>query len=204
MTTIHRSWRTGAALLLLGALMTACAPDDAMSPTGGGLVITGDSTGTAAMSKIAAHGGPAVDLGSCDSLAAPAGSKLAAHTFASGVQIYRWTGASWSFVAPEATLSANANGTGVIGTHFVGPTWQSNSGSAVKGTVAKRCTPDAASIAWLSLNAVADNGPGLFSRVMFIQRVNTVGGLAPSAPGTTVGELAKVPYTAEYFFYREQ
>ena len=36
----------------------------------------------------------------------------------------------------------------------------------------------------------------------FIQRVNTTGGIAPAAPGTTVGEEARVPYTAEYFFYR--
>ena len=35
-----------------------------------------------------------------------------------------------------------------------------------------------------------------------IQRVNTVGGKAPTAPGDYVGELVRVPYTAEYFFYR--
>jgi len=32
--------------------------------------------------------------------------------------------------------------------------------------------------------------------------VNTVGGKAPTAPGDFPGELARVPYTAEYFFYR--
>jgi len=36
----------------------------------------------------------------------------------------------------------------------------------------------------------------------FIQRINTVGGNAPAAPGTVVGEEANVPYTAEYLFYR--
>ena len=35
-----------------------------------------------------------------------------------------------------------------------------------------------------------------------IQRVNTVGGVAPSTAGSVVGEIAEVPYTAEYFFYR--
>jgi uncharacterized protein (TIGR03118 family) len=38
--------------------------------------------------------------------------------------------------------------------------------------------------------------------VSYVQRVNTAGGLAPSAPGAFVGEERQVPYTAEYFFYR--
>ncbi len=50
--------------------------------------------------------------------------------------------------------------------------------------------------------AVETDGPGIFRRVAFIQRVNTTGGTAPAAPGTTVGEEARVPYTAEYYFYR--
>ena len=46
-------------------------------------------------------------------------------------------------------------------------------------------------------------GPCIFNGVSFIQRVNTVGGgLAPSDPGGLLGEVARVPYTAEYFFYR--
>jgi len=28
------------------------------------------------------------------------------------------------------------------------------------------------------------------------------GGLAPTAPGESIGATAQVPYTAEYFFYR--
>ena len=37
--------------------------------------------------------------------------------------------------------------------------------------------------------------------------MNTTGGLAPGEPGEPgefVGEVAEVPYTAEYYFYREQ
>jgi hypothetical protein len=34
--------------------------------------------------------------------------------------------------------------------------------------------------------------------------VNTVGGKAPTDPGSFVGEEARVPYTAEYYFYRAQ
>jgi hypothetical protein len=37
----------------------------------------------------------------------------------------------------------------------------------------------------------------------FIQRVNTVGGKAPADPGDFEGEVVRVPYAAEYYFYRE-
>jgi hypothetical protein len=40
--------------------------------------------------------------------------------------------------------------------------------------------------------------------VVTIQRVNTVGGTSPTAPGTTPGEEKQVPYTAEYYFYRDR
>jgi hypothetical protein len=52
------------------------------------------------------------------------------------------------------------------------------------------------------LGAVSSEGPGIVHRVTYIQRVNTVGGLAPADPGDVPGEVARVPYTAEYFFYR--
>jgi len=140
------------------------------------------------------------DLGDCPNLHAD--GNVAFHVYAEGVQIFRWSGTSWVFVAPEALLFADAEGHGVVGTHYAGPTWQSLSGSKVVGAVIERCTPDPAAIPWLLLRAVASDGPGIFRRVTFIQRVNTLGGLAPSDPGDFVGEEARVPYTAAYFFYR--
>src|SRR5262249_22812284 len=118
--------------------------------------------------------------------------------------IYRWNGMSWTFVAPEAALYADAGGNNAVGTHYAGPTWESASGSKVVGQVLERCTPNPDAIDWLKLKAVSSQGPGPFRRVTFIQRVNTVGGKAPTRSGDTVGELARVPYTAEYFFYRAQ
>lgn len=35
-----------------------------------------------------------------------------------------------------------------------------------------------------------------------VQRVNTLGGTAPAGAGSFVGDEARVPYTAEYYFYR--
>ena len=141
------------------------------------------------------------DLGACDRLKPPSGSKLAFHVYATGVQIYRWSGSSWTLYGPDATLSSDAGGNSRVGTHYVGPTWETNSGSKVVGSVIDRCTVDPNAVPWLSLAAVS-NGPGVLSRVTFIQRVNTVGGKAPSTPGAVVGDEARIPYSAEYFFYR--
>src|SRR5690606_4384131 len=142
------------------------------------------------------------DLGQCSNLQAPAGTRLVSQTYARGVQIYRWDGAAWVFVAPSARLSADAQGKSKVGAHYAGPTWESNSGSKVVAAVIDRCTPDAGAIPWLSLGAVSSQGPGIFHRVTFIQRLNTTGGNAPSAPGSFVGQMTEVPYTAEYYFYR--
>ncbi len=141
----------------------------------------------------------------CDSLQVPEGNEVAFHVFATGVQIYTWTGTAWKFVAPMATLYADAGYNGQVGTHYAGaagPTWESNSGSKVVGMRLAACTPDPNSIPWLKLGAIASHGPGVLAGVTFVQRVNTVGGKAPTAPGTNVGDLANVPYTAEYVFYR--
>jgi hypothetical protein len=137
-------------------------------------------------------------------LRVPEGNKLHSHVYADGVQIYRWDGLSWVFVEPQATLFANAGYDGKIGLHYRGPTWQSNSGSKVVGARLFGCSPDATAIPWLLLEAVSTSGPGIYGSVTYIQRLNTKGGLAPVSPGAFVGATVQVPYTAEYYFYREQ
>ena len=143
----------------------------------------------------------AAELGTCDSLRVPVESKVALRAYATGVQIYRWSGTAWSFVAPSATLTADAGGNGVVATHYAGPTWESNSGSKVVAAVMKRCVPDANAIPWLLLRATSNSGPGVFERAAYVQRVNTVGGNAPATPGAQVGDIVNVPYSAEYYFY---
>src|SRR5262249_55231998 len=76
------------------------------------------------------------------------------------------------------------------------------SGSRVVAQRADGCTPDAAAIPWLLLDSVSNGGHGIFANISHIQRLNTVGGLKPSTPGSTIGEEARVPYTAEDFFYQ--
>src|SRR6266568_9511869 len=130
-------------------------------------------------------------------LEVPPGHKVAFHAFAEGVQIYESSGSAWVFVAPEAVLFADAGGHGEVGIHYAGPTWESQSGSKVVGSrVASSPAPNA--IPWLLLQAVSTEGPGIFHRVTYIQRVNTTGGTAPGTPGTASGTRVEVPYTAEY------
>jgi len=147
--------------------------------------------------------GDGPDLGICGNLRVPEGNKLFFRVFAEGVQIYRWNGTSWVFVAPEAVLSANPGGTGVVGIHYAGPTWESVSGSKVIGAVDDRCTANSSDIQWLRLRAVRTERPGIFQNVTFILRLYTFGGVAPSTPGAVIGEIARVPYTTEYYFFRE-
>lgn len=65
------------------------------------------------------------------------------------------------------------------------------------------CTPDPTAIAWLLLEKTETSGSGVFSKITYIQRTNTTGGLAPVEPGA-LNELREVPYTAEYYFYRAE
>ncbi len=139
---------------------------------------------------------------SCSAIQVPAGNKLAFRAYAIGVQVYRWNGVRWDFVGPIAKLFADANYNGLIGNHFGGPTWMSNSGSSVVAARVDGCTPEADAIPWLLLKATALDGEGVFSRTSFIHRVNTSGGLEPATPAATIGYEARVPYTAEYYFYR--
>ena len=167
------------------------------------VIALGQASVTFALSLDDSNQQPVLPAG-CEQLAPPAGDEVAYHVYAVGVQIYRWNGSAWAFVAPEAGLFASQNFRGLIGSHYGGPTWESNSGSLVvsSATTAIPCTPDPTAIPWLRLTAVSSSGPGIFDGVTYIQRINTVGGVRPVNPGTTVGEEARIPYTTEYYFYK--
>ena len=71
--------------------------------------------------------------------------------------------------------------------------------------VAKRIygiTQDASAIQWLLLKAV-DSLRSANNKITYIQRVFTVGGLAPTtgADEAHLGQLDSIPYTTRYLFY---
>lgn len=143
----------------------------------------------------------------CASIVVPDGHKLAFHVYAKGVQIYSWNvvTSAWDFEAPRASLFAEANFFGEVGSHFRGPYWESKSGSRVKAAIVPGtgCTPDASAVAWLLLKSNETIGAGIFQDITYIQRTNTTGGLRPTDLGT-LGEIREIPYTAEYYFYRAE
>ncbi len=138
----------------------------------------------------------------------PAGQLLYLEALATGVQIYECSrkGGSdyeWAFKAPEAALAGRSGRS--LGKHYAGPTWEAADGSTVVGQVAARDPgPTPSAIPWLLLAAKSNSGSGTFSTARSVQRVATAGGIAPTAPCTRANlkEVARVPYTATYYFYR--
>jgi len=117
----------------------------------------------------------------------------------------------WTFVGPQAALS-NCNAV-VFAQHFASeagagsPEWQATDGTYVIGQKTQAYTPDggSGSVPWLVLNAVSTGGgdAGLFTGTQHIERLNTDGGVAPSAATCNAdagGVTQKVPYTADYYF----
>lgn len=144
-----------------------------------------------------------------EALRPPADQVLAVEALATGVQIYECSASQdqpakfeWVFKAPEAELSDRAGRR--IGKHYTGPTWESTDGSTVAGEVKARDNgPDPNAIPWLLLGAKSNSGSGVFSGVKSIQRLQTVGGKAPSAPcsADNAKQVTRVPYKAVYYFY---
>jgi hypothetical protein len=162
---------------------------------------------TAACPSLGALKAPVVPA----ALEAPAGSTLMLRYRAQGTQIYTCkatdgtaTAYAWSFKAPQATLLDDS--CAPVGTHFAGPTWKANADeSAVVGAkVADAPSPTAGSIPWLLLKATSTTGQGLMNSVVAVQRVDTVGGVAPAdqCSAATVGSELGVPYSATYYFYK--
>ena len=162
-------------------------------------------------------------LASCASLKAPApaaldvpaklrpgaNESLAMIVPARGVQIYECRASKeradeyqWAFVAPEADLFDPRGGK--IGHHYAGPHWESNDGSRIVGSVKERAdAPQADAIPWLLLATKSVGVSGGFGKVTSIQRVNTVGGMAPEGgcSRSTLGAASRVSYTADYYFF---
>ena len=126
----------------------------------------------------------------------------------------------WVLFTPQATLFDDQGGQ--LTTHFLSPNpdegglivrvaWQdSRDTSAVWARAVAIATVDPTAIPWVKLLVVGKQtgptGGDTLSGTTFIQRVNTQGGLAPTTNCDSlpdVGHKAFVPYTADYFFYKQ-
>ncbi|MGQ5522729.1 DUF3455 domain-containing protein [Chitinimonas sp. PSY-7] len=138
----------------------------------------------------------------------PAGQVLTLEALAGeGVQIYECSQKAdgtyeWAFKFPEAKLLSRTRKS--LGKHYAGPTWEAPDGSTIVAQLAaKDPGPNASAIPWLLLSAKANTGSGVFARTKSIQRVDTVGGIAPSEAcnAGSLKKVVRVPYTATYYFY---
>lgn len=142
-------------------------------------------------------------------IAVPDGNRLAFHLKGVGDQIYACTATTtatgttfgWVFQAPDADLFF-PNGH-LAGSHYAGPTWEALDGSTVVGKKLAGVTVDASAVPWLLLEAASHSGKGMMSKVSYIQRLSTTGGIAPSkaCSADNAGEVSNEHYTADYFFY---
>jgi Protein of unknown function (DUF3455) len=136
----------------------------------------------------------------------PAAQHASLTVIGKGVQIYACQyladAPQWVFQAPEAALFDVAGAK--VGTHGAGPVWTYQDGSLVKGeVVAKNPAPEAGAVPWLLLKAAGVEGSGLLTRIEFIRRSDTHGGIAPptGCDARHLGAISRVPYMAVYTFY---
>jgi hypothetical protein len=129
-----------------------------------------------------------------------AGFKIVATLRGVGKQIYDCNGSAFAFREPAAGLFTSRGVPAAI--HGKGPFWTNFDGSRVDGsptTPPSTASPDPKSVPWLKLVGKPTGASGVFSKVAFIQRIDTRGGLAPtSCTGTST---IAVDYTANYVFW---
>jgi hypothetical protein len=182
--------------------------------------------GTFAVARPQAHGRHVHRPPVPTNIQVPAATKAFVEGHAFGTQNYiclpSGSGFAWILFGPQATLF-NDNDRQVT-THFLSAnpfeggtpraTWQHSrdTSSVWAQMIASSSDPDfvaPGAIPWLLLQVVgAEAGPtggDTLAPTTFIQRLNTVGGIAPSTgctAATDVGKKTLVPYTADYLFYK--
>lgn len=146
-----------------------------------------------------------------DAVKVPAGHRVVMETVGAGDITYECRARQgmagqfeWVFVGPDAKLMDRAGKP--VGKYYGPPaTWESMDGSKLTG--AQVAVAPAAGTGNIPLQLVKANpamGMGAMQGVTYIQRVATVGGVAPAmACGAgNVGAKQVVQYRADYIFYK--
>ena len=109
----------------------------------------------------------------------------------------------WTFVAPVATLWDMQQKS--IGKYYGGPTWEAADGSKVTGKQVAVAPASAGNIPLQLVKADPAMGSGAMVGVTYIQRLETKGGVAPSAAcnAAAAGTKQQVGYQAKYVFYKQ-
>ena len=109
----------------------------------------------------------------------------------------------WVFVGPDAKLMDRAGKP--VGKYYGPPaTWEAADGSKVTGAQVAVSPASAGSIPLQLVKANPAMGMGAMQDIAYIQRVNTMGGVAPALPCTQaeVSRKQVVQYQADYIFWK--
>ena len=144
-----------------------------------------------------------------DAVKVPAGNKVAMEAVGVGEITYecREKAAAagqfeWVFVGPNAVLNNRAGK--AVGTYFGPPaTWASMDSSKLTGTQVAVSPSPAGNLPLQLVKANPAMGQGAMTGVTYIQRVATMGGVAPASAcaADTKGKKEVVKYQADYIFW---
>lgn len=140
----------------------------------------------------------------------PAGNKVAMETVGVGEITYQCSAKKdvadqfeWVFVGPDAKLNDRSGKQ--VGKYYGPPaTWESMDGSKLTGAQVAVSPSAPGNIPNQLVKANPAMGSGAMTGVTFIQRVNTVGGVAPTSAcaAGNVGTKQIVKYQSDYIFYK--
>lgn len=107
----------------------------------------------------------------------------------------------WAFRQPDAELVDDAGK--VVGRHGANFSFEHVDGSRLVATIsAYDDAPKPTDLRWL-LMTTRSYGKGAFENVTHVQRVNTAGGMPPSACDLAhAGRILRIDFTSEFVFYR--
>ena len=140
----------------------------------------------------------------------PAGNKVAMETVGVGEITYQCNPKKdmagqfeWVFVGPDAKLNDRSGKQ--VGKYYGPPaTWESMDGSKITGTQLAVAPSSAGNIPLQLVKANPAMGAGAMTGVTYIQRVATVGGVAPATAcdAGNAGSKQIVRYQSDYIFYK--
>lgn len=109
----------------------------------------------------------------------------------------------WVFAGPDAVL--NSRDGRALGRYYGPPaTWEASDGSKFTGAQVAVAPAGAGHIPLQLVKANPAQGQGAFTGVTYVQRVATVGGVAPAKPCAAgqVGQREIVTYRADYILWK--
>jgi hypothetical protein len=166
--------------------------------TGGSLLLSLMACGSAMKAPMVA-----------ETITVPAGNQLVMMAVGSGELTYECRAKAampgafeWVFAGPNAVLVDKDGMT--VGKYYGGPTWEANDGSKVTGKQLATAPGAANAIPLQLVKANPSTGNGAMTDISYIQRLNTIGGVAPmdSCASDNVGAKKMVKYQADYWFYK--